>query len=203
MNKRTIASAFFVLGTVFAYGQDLNRGIELYNAKKYTEAGNAIRDVLRAEPENAQALYYLGLSLLGERKPAEAAAELQKADSIKPDQADTKVALARSYIDQKEYDKATAELDKAAKLDSGNKQLPYNRGLVAFLGREDYSAAANEFEEALKRDPGNGYSHYYAGMAYSKLKKPDKMVSHFQLFLKMEPDAPEAAKVRSFLRATM
>ena len=32
------------------------------------------------------------------------------------------------------------------------------------------------------------------------LRRPDKMLTHFQLFLKMKPDAPEARKVRAVLK---
>jgi hypothetical protein len=38
-------------------------------------------------------------------------------------------------------------------------------------------------------------------MAYNGLKRPDKMLTHFELFLKMKPDAPEARKVNSVVRA--
>jgi len=37
-------------------------------------------------------------------------------------------------------------------------------------------------------------------MAYSGMKRPDKMLTHFDLFLKARPDAPEARKVRAVLK---
>ena len=49
-------------------------------------------------------------------------------------------------------------------------------------------------------NPENPYAHYYAGLAYNQIKRPDKMLEHFRTFLKLAPEAPEAPKVRALLR---
>jgi regulator of sirC expression with transglutaminase-like and TPR domain len=69
------------------------------------------------------------------------------------------------------------------------------------LHRENHAAAVKALERAIKLDPKKAYSHYYAGIAYGNLKRPDKMAEHFQYFLRLAPEAPEAAKVRSYLRS--
>ena len=45
------------------------------------------------------------------------------------------------------------------------------------------------------------YFYYYAGLAYSNTKRPDKMVDSFNNFLRLEPKAPEAAGVRHICSA--
>ena len=42
----------------------------------------------------------------------------------------------------------------------------------------------------------------YAGLSYNALKRPDKMIDHFQKFMKLAAKAPEADRVQSILRAT-
>ena len=86
---------------------------------------------------------------------------------------------------------ARAEADNVA-------DLYYGRGLTNALLR-DYAAAAADLETSLKLDPANAKAHYYAGLAYNALKRPDMMVSHFQTYLTMEPNSPESARVRSVL----
>lgn len=81
-----------------------------------------------------------------------------------------------------------------------NAEAPYYLGL-AYVGKKNYAEAAKQLEKALEMDPHNDYAHYYLGQVYSSLKRPDKMVDHFTTFLKRQPDAPEADKVRSVLRA--
>ncbi len=180
-----------------AFGADLQKGIELYNSKNYGEAVAALNDVVKEEPENADAHAWLGLSLLGEKKTSEAQKEFQKAAELDPKSDRAKVGLARVYIEQKSYDKAKDALSGAG---SDNADVPYYQG-VASLGKKQYAEAAKQLEKALELNPGNDYAHYYLGVAYSSLKRPDKMVDHFETFLKRQPDAPEAEKVQSVLRA--
>ena len=65
----------------------------------------------------------------------------------------------------------------------------------------DNAAAIDDLEKAMAKNPGNAYAHYYAGVAYNGLKRTDKMVEHFQHFLRLAPRAPEAKKIQSVLRA--
>jgi tetratricopeptide (TPR) repeat protein len=75
------------------------------------------------------------------------------------------------------------------------------RGLMNFH-KKDNEAAARELEQYLEAHPEFAYAHYYAGMAYSAMRRPDKMLTHFEQFLRMKPDAPEARKVQAVMRAT-
>ena len=67
--------------------------------------------------------------------------------------------------------------------------------------RKNYESAIPDLETALERDPNNVYAHYYLGLAYSGAKRPDKMVNHFEIFLKQLPDSPESKRVKSFLKS--
>ena len=49
-------------------------------------------------------------------------------------------------------------------------------------------------------DPTWAYAHYYAGLAYSKVKRVDLTERHFQAFLRLAPQAPERPGVQSILR---
>jgi tetratricopeptide (TPR) repeat protein len=96
----------------------------------------------------------------------------------------------------------TAESEEgkaAARADADNfADLYYSRGLANALLR-DYAASAADLETSIQLDPANAKAHYYAGLAYNALRRPDMMVSHFQIYLTMEPESPESARVRSVL----
>jgi tetratricopeptide (TPR) repeat protein len=62
------------------------------------------------------------------------------------------------------------------------------------------NGAAAEFQKASDIDPNWAYAHYYAGIAYSKIKRADLTASHFQAFLRLAPQAPERGEVQSILR---
>jgi Flp pilus assembly protein TadD len=186
-------TAVLIFGVVAATA-DVDRGRQLYREGKYAEAESELKNAVRDQGDNAAANRLLGLALIEQDKASEAEGPIKKAYELEQND-DNKVAMARLHIAQKEFDKAEELLKDA----SSGEGLEYTRGLL-HLHRKNYEAAAKDLESAVEKDPENAYAHYYAGMAYNGLKRPDKMLSHFQLFVKMRPDAPEARKVRAILQ---
>ena len=180
---------------------DLDRGIQLFESGKYKEAESALSAAAEADPANARAIELLGRTRLELRKFSAALADLTKADELSPDNDAVKIGLARVYLEQKQLDKAEAEANRAAEINESNPDVSLYRGAIA-VARRDYRNAAKLLEQAAEKKPDAAYAHYYAGLAYNGLKQPDKMIEHFRTFLKLAPDAPEAPKVESLLRAT-
>jgi tetratricopeptide (TPR) repeat protein len=185
-------------------GSDLQKGIELYETRKYSEAAAELRDVAKAEPENVTAKYYLGLALL-ELKEYEPAAEQfklaeEQRSDVKPRMDQIKAGLAQVYTEQKQYDEAQRLIDEALKENDKSAEALFAQGKLQVY-RKDYAPAITALEKAIELNPNNAYAHYYAGIAYSNVRRPDRMVNEFQIFLKLAPDAPEADKVKSLLRS--
>jgi tetratricopeptide (TPR) repeat protein len=171
---------------------DTNRGVDLYRQGKYAEAQSELSKAVEANPDDARARRFLGLALVEQHKPAEAQEHLVKANDLDPG-GDSKLALARMYIEQKEFDKAEDVMK-----DAKGEELDYVLGLLQFNRRQHNEAAAS-LERYLQDHPDQPYAHYYAGLAYNGAKRPDKMLTHFGIFVKLKPDAPEARKVRAVL----
>jgi tetratricopeptide (TPR) repeat protein len=185
------------------------QGIELYRAGKYQEAERLLRESVTAHPDDQQARYLLGLSLLELKSYVQAQSELEKVHSSEspaasntgvPGEGELKVALARAYMGQKKYAEAQAALDAAQKASPEGADVYLYRGKLD-IERRMYPQAVPELEKAISLDPKNAYAHYYAGIAYSNIRRPDKMVEQFEFFLKLAPNAPEADKVRALLRS--
>lgn len=176
---------------------DVAQGVRLYEEKKYSEAESALREAVGAEPDSLDGNHYLGLTLLELKKYEEAEGAFRKSAERKPE---ARVGLAQALMMQDKLDDALAELDAAAKDASDNPALHRTRGMIA-LKREKHSDAAKHLARALELDPKDAYANYYYGMANSRLRRTDLMIKHFQIFLELAPNAPEAAKVRSLLRS--
>jgi tetratricopeptide (TPR) repeat protein len=101
---------------------------------------------------------------------------------------------------RKQYPEAATLLNEAISL---NPDHVHARMLRAEIGlhEKNYKPVAEDAEKVIGLDPNNAYAYYYAGIAFSNLKRPDKMADYFQNFLKLAPNAPEAAKVQSLLRS--
>lgn len=176
-----------------AVGADLNRGKELFAQGNYAEAERELQSFVRDNDGNAQAHLYLGRALLAQDKLDEAERHLSRANEIESS-GDSRIALALLAMERKNYDRAEELLRDAQGAD-----LHYARGRLHFH-RDRFEEAAQELERAIEQNADNAYAHYWAGLAYSRLKRPDKMLSHFEMFVRLRPNAPEARKVRAVLR---
>lgn len=174
--------------------QDVNRGVEEYRKNNFSEAESVLRKAVERQNDNAKAHRYLGLTLLEQHKASEAESFLRKAEEMEPGP-ESKVAMARLYVEQKDYDKAEEALR-----DADGEEARYVRGLLNFH-RGRHEEAVGDLAAYLESHPEYAYAHYYLGMSYNALRRPDKMLTHFEMFLRLKPDAPEARKVRSVLRA--
>ena len=97
---------------------------------------------------------------------------------------------------------AQAALDAANEAVAHGESLPeahFQRGL-ALSAQRDMAEAAAAFDRAAQLDPAFAYAHYYAGLTYSKVKRIDLMAQHFDMFLKLAPQAPERPEVQSIMR---
>ncbi len=187
-----LRTCFLTAATVLLLAADTNRGVELYRQGKYTEAQNELAKAIESNPDDARAHRYLGLALVEQHKPSEAQEHLNKANDLDPG-GESRLALARLYIEQKDLDKAEDMLK-----DADGPERDYVRGLLQLQKGQNKEAAAT-LENYMQDHPENPYAHYYAGLAYNALKRPDKMLTHFEMFVKLKPDAPEAKKVRAVL----
>jgi tetratricopeptide (TPR) repeat protein len=76
----------------------------------------------------------------------------------------------------------------------------YQLGL-AYSTADQPEPAAAALAKATAIDPAFAYAHYYAGLAYSKLKQLDRMGTHLEYFLKLAPKSPERPAVEALMRS--
>ena len=199
--KRVPATILFVLLIASpGLGQGLDRGIEQYKAFQFAEAEGTLREVTQAEPENSEAHRYLALTLLAAEKVDEAEGAANRARELAPDSDAVRVTQARVFIQKQRFDEAEGLLREAGEINGENPEVYLYRGALR-LAQRNYQAAVDELNGAISRRTDNPYAHYYSGLAWNGLRKPDKMIESFQTFLRVAPNAPEAARVKSLLRS--
>lgn len=69
----------------------------------------------------------------------------------------------------------------------------------ALVGQKKYDDAIARLSAVLAAKSDLAYAYYWRGMAYYNKKQPDKMIGDFESFLRLAPQAPEAATVRQLL----
>jgi tetratricopeptide (TPR) repeat protein len=71
---------------------------------------------------------------------------------------------------------------------------------VAAFDRREFAAAAAAFDQCINAHPADAYTYYRAGLAYYEINRLDLMVTRFESFVRLAPDAPERPEVESILR---
>ena len=184
-----------------AAAEDLDAAVSLYKERKLAEAVTALQEVAGEAAENvSDAYYYQVLSLAELERVDEAQQALDKGTEAGLAEDRQLVARGRIAMARKQNKDALGLLDKAEKVNNKNPDVFYFRGL-ARAATNDYAAASKDLEQAVTLDPTDPYAHYYAGIAYSRIKRPDKMIDHFQTLIKLAPATPEAQKAQSLLRS--
>jgi len=184
----------------FGLAQNLEEGIRLYDEGRFEDAERILGPLSEQEDTNPEVHYYRGLTLLEMGRMAEAETQLDQAsrEGLAPDR--LKVGQARVALKKGETDRAIVLLNEAQEANSASAAIFHYRG-IAQASKQDFTAAAADLEKAVELDPSNAQSHYYAGMVYGRLRRTDRMVNHYQMFLKLAPNSPEAPKVQSLLRS--
>ncbi|MFC1838723.1 tetratricopeptide repeat protein [Thermodesulfobacteriota bacterium] len=191
-----LLSVSFIQSPVFAQTE---KGIDLFNYWDFKKAEDAFREVLKNNPADAQAGYYLGMSLIMQEKYQEALNVLKKVKasgkSATPNEGQLKIALARAYLGLKNYPEALEYLNVAEEVNADPVEYHTYRGAY-YLGKKDANKAVKELDKAIDLNSQNPYTYYHAGFAYLSLGNAPKAVKLFEMFLRLAPYAPEAEKVK-------
>ena len=190
-----------LLAAAGAWAADaLPESVERYRLQKYQEAETMLRADIDANPEDARAHEFLGRTLAALKRADEAEQHIAKAEELGASEAQLKIARAAVAIERRDVDGAVGLLNEAAEAEPENAEVYHYRGMVK-TNQRDFQAAVADLEKAVALDPARAYSHYYLGLAYNGIRRPDKMAEHLNAFVSHAPDAPDADKVRSVLKA--
>jgi tetratricopeptide (TPR) repeat protein len=105
---------------------------------------------------------------------------------------------AKSLVAQKKYADAQGPARQALA------SCPTQADAVSALGEslvatKQYDPAITAMNEALAKKSDLAYPYLWRGYSYYSKKQTDKMVGDFETFLRLAPNAPEAAAVRQLL----
>ena len=202
ISRSALWAALFA-GAALLIAQDppeFSEGAKQYREHRFAEAEKTLREETAAHADDAEARALLGRNLAALKKVDEGEAEIRKAKEMGLAEDRVQVAMAAAAIERRDTDKALELLNKAAETNPDSAEAYHYRGMVK-TQRKDFTGAVADLEKAIELDPARAYSHYYLGLAYNGVKRPDKMAEHLQMFLKLAPNAPDADKVRSVLKA--
>jgi tetratricopeptide (TPR) repeat protein len=182
------------LTSLYLRGSDHKRAIEQLQA------------ILREDPTNPQAYYYLGRLALEDKKPAEAADHFSKALLLSPDFESGYYYLAMAQMEENKISAALATLDTARQKFAASFALEFYTGL-AFSRQKAYGEALQHFVSAeviaKATDPKQLDEGFYFQVGATCERKGDyaQAEQYFQKSLQLAPDSAETLNYMGYMWA--
>ena len=174
----------------FNIAQTLQDAVGLHRQGRLREAEKLYARVLKAAPDNFDALHLLGSIKAQTGQMGEALRLISAALKINPRSADALVNLANVLHALKRNTDALDCLDKALAINPGDLHALQNRG-SALLTLNRPQEALSCFEQVVQRSPGNGEALLNRGVALATLERHAEALADFDAALKMEPGHPD------------
>ena len=180
---------------------------EIYlRGSDHKRATEQLQAILRDDPTNPQAHYYLGRLLLEDKKPADAADHLSKAVLLSPGLESGYYFLALAQVDLDKASEALATLDKARQRFSQSFALEFYTSL-AFSREKSYPEALRHLVAAeviaKATDPSqlNEGFYFQLGATYERSGDLAQAEQYFEKCLKLAPEFAEALNYLGYMWA--
>jgi tetratricopeptide (TPR) repeat protein len=173
----------------FIIAQTMQDAVALHRQGRLREAEKLYARVLKAAPENFDALHLLGLVKAQAGQMGEAYRLMSAALKINSRAPDALMNLANVLHALKRDAEALACLDKALALRPGDPDALLNRG-NALLTLDRPQEALASFEQALARNPRDPNAVLSHGAALAALGRPEQALADFDAALASMPGHP-------------
>jgi predicted O-linked N-acetylglucosamine transferase (SPINDLY family) len=162
----------------------IDEAIQHYQAGNIQQAEDICKKLLKVQPQNADALYLLGVIYCQYKKYDFAIASIEKSLQLNPQNPYAYFYLGNIFIENKQIDSAMASYQKATQVDP-NCAPAYNNLGNAFSEKGVFDEAIRCYQRALHLDSTYAEASYNLGNAYQKNSETDKAIRYYQEALQL------------------
>jgi tetratricopeptide (TPR) repeat protein len=181
--------------------KEVQRGLNDLRSRDFKSAGKHLEKALRMAPGNPYVNYVMGMIYLLSSQTAQAKPFLEKSVSIDPKQPPSLVALGTVRFRLGDYPGAIEVLEQAVQLDATSWQAEWMLA-DAYLRERNYAKGKEYAERALETGKENATQvQPLLAEALAGLGEREKAVATLENYLKVHPDDPNAARIRSYAEA--
>lgn len=163
----------------------LRYGICSYKQNQFENAMHSLSLVLREDPQNFDANFYLGEVLMQKNEYEKASLVFKRAVKLKPEDSDSISELGNALFKAKKYRESLVYLKKTVELNPENKEALFN--LASAMNETGYGEKALKLFMHLRTNPTFGAKACLAaGGIHERQNKPDEAVQDYEIALKLE-----------------
>jgi Flp pilus assembly protein TadD len=171
-----------------------------FGSGDFEGAQERLNKALEKNPNDAEALNGLGLTLERMGQVDDAIERFSRAIEIAPDKWTYHFNLAHAFGLQGKWDRAVGEYRRASALFPSDYAIQFNLANALHKQGDDVSAIP-AYERAIQLAPGEATFHLSLAVSFESVNRLDDARREFRRYLEMEPSGPEAGKVKAHLEA--
>lgn len=176
------------------------KGLEFARAGEIDRSIEQLKRAVELHPDFALALNELGVQYMKKGEFDKAAEALAKVVQLSPNAPEPILNYGIALFNQKKLPEAEAQLRAAVKKNDHSFAGHHYLGMT-LIGRKSYADAETELRRAIELGgPKAGLTHYYLGGVYWQVGKLQQAVDELETYLKLEPKAPNAEKIRGTIK---
>ena len=176
------------------------KGLEFARAGETDRAIEQLKQAVALHPNFSLALNELGVQYMKKGEFDKAAEALAKVVHLSPDSAEPILNYGIALFNQKKLPEAEVQLRAAVKKNDHSFAAHHYLGMT-LIGRKSYADAEAELRRAIELGgPRAGLAHYYLGGVYWQAGKLQQAADELETYLKLEPKAPQADKIRGTIK---
>ena len=162
-------------------------------------AATEYENELKQSPDSDSVLYSLGQAYFKAGDADKALAALDRAATINPGKPETYMLMATVYGQKGDKANEDAMYKKVADIDPSKAAvLFFNAGVKAWnenRGKE----AVTAYKKSIEADPSYAQAHRELGRALMGQQDTKGALEHFQAYLKLQPQAPDAKEIQEYI----
>lgn len=171
--------------------QRLQQAIAHHQAGRLAEAEAVYNDILRDNPEDANALQLKGLIHAARNETGQAITCMENSLSINPNQPSVHYNLGMLFSNLGRHSEAIGSLTAALNLNPNHLQASLM--LASSLRQEGrLEDAEQQLELLLIRKQDYALAHIHKGLVLQAMKKPDEAIKAYNTAITLEPDNADA-----------
>lgn len=176
-----------------------NEGVEALQQGDDLTAGQKFEEAVKLDPNLAPGWSALAALALQQKQTDRAIELAEKARSLDPKEARALRVLVDAYEKAGEKEKSAAAKAELVAVDPRSAAVEaFNEGVRQYnAGNMD--AALTLFEQAVAANPDHAKSYYMLGLCLASKGRNPEARQHFETFLRLAPQDPDAATAREML----
>ncbi|HEY9635381.1 MAG TPA: tetratricopeptide repeat protein [Coleofasciculaceae cyanobacterium] len=161
-----------------------------YQTGNLSQAELLYQQILQQQPNNPEALHWLGVIAHQLGKLKEAIAYYQQTLAVQPNQSEVYYNLGNAFQQQGDLAAAINHYQQALALKPDYTDAYYNLG-YALQQQGDLSAAINHYQQALALNPNDAEAHGNLAYVFQQQDQIEAAIAHYQQVIALRPDVPE------------